>query len=182
MLDLIDFNQPQISVMHQRRRLQCVIERLPCHLLSRQPPQLVIDQRQQLLRSPAIAAFDVRKDSGYVAHEVQHTARREAIPSVEKPRPERASGNSWYGSQANLPKSSRSPLALRDPPLYRAKTVYPRNANGGPSQQTFVQAGWGFSIGGRGICQKRTQHVAIEHSGKSGKHSTLTRKSSSPSR
>jgi len=34
----------------------------------------------------------------------------------------------------------------------------------GPGQRCFVHAGRGFSIGGRGLCQKKTQYDAIGHS------------------
>ena len=64
---------PHISLMHQGRGLQ----RLPRFFMGQlgrcQFPQLLIDQRQELLRGRGIAGFDLREDAGDVGHEKQNS-------------------------------------------------------------------------------------------------------------
>ena len=51
----IDADQPQVRLVHQRRGLERLPGRLPRHPLRGQPPQLVVDQGQQLAsRSSAL--------------------------------------------------------------------------------------------------------------------------------
>src|SRR5262245_11138792 len=54
--------------MHQRRRLQRLARLLLSHPLGRQPPQLVVDQRQQLLRGRRVARLDGRQDARHLTH------------------------------------------------------------------------------------------------------------------
>ena len=54
--------------MHQRRRLQRLPRLLVGQLRRRQLPQLVIDQRQELLGRRRIAGIDLRQDAGDVGH------------------------------------------------------------------------------------------------------------------
>ena len=61
-------HQPQISLVHERRRLQRVPGRLASQLVRRLPSQLLVDQRQELLRRLRIAVLDATKDLGNVGH------------------------------------------------------------------------------------------------------------------
>ena len=64
----VHIHEPEIRLMHQRRRLQRLPRLLLSQLRRRQLPQLVIDQRQKLLRRRRIARFDLRQDAGDVGH------------------------------------------------------------------------------------------------------------------
>ena len=68
MLRLLDIHEPDVCVVHQGRGLQ----RLPRSFLRQlgggQLSELVIHQRQQLLRRRWIAGFDLRQNAGDVGH------------------------------------------------------------------------------------------------------------------
>jgi hypothetical protein len=55
-------HQPQIRLVYQRRRLERLPRLLLRELLPREPAQLVIDQRQQLLGGLRIALLNGRQD------------------------------------------------------------------------------------------------------------------------
>ena len=75
-------DQPQIRLMHQRRRLQRLPRLLLGQLRGRQLPQLVIDQRQQLLGGLRIALLDLRQDAGHIGHAGGNTTGRADIESI----------------------------------------------------------------------------------------------------
>src|SRR5262249_11991794 len=62
--------------MHERRRLERLAGLLFGQLLRGQLAQLVVDQRQELLRGRRIAALDGRQDAGDIAHVGQCTPRQ----------------------------------------------------------------------------------------------------------
>ena len=61
-LTLFTAHEPQIDLVHQRRRLERLARRLLRHLLGGQSPQRIVDQRQQLLRRVRIALLDGGQD------------------------------------------------------------------------------------------------------------------------
>src|SRR5262245_46827661 len=66
---MLVINEPQKRLMHQRRRL----ERLPWLLLGQpsccQLPQLVVDQRQELLSGLGVARVNTIKNVGHIGHD-----------------------------------------------------------------------------------------------------------------
>ena len=60
-LCLLDIDQPDIGLMHQRRRLQRLSGFLLSQFRRRQFPQFVVDQRQELLGGRGITGFDLDK-------------------------------------------------------------------------------------------------------------------------
>jgi len=50
--------------------MQCLTRFLVGQLVRRQPPQLLIDQRQEALSRSGIALFNLRQDAGDVAHHI----------------------------------------------------------------------------------------------------------------
>jgi hypothetical protein len=86
---LVHVHQAKVRLMHQRRGL----ERLPRLLLGeplpRQPAQLVVDQRQQLIGGLGVALFDGGKDARDLAHAAQDNRRpagRQTVGRAEEGR------------------------------------------------------------------------------------------------
>ena len=48
-LDLFDLDQPQIRLVHERRGLQRMARTFTGHVSPREPTQLVVDQRHELI-------------------------------------------------------------------------------------------------------------------------------------
>ncbi len=74
-LSLIRRDEPQIRLVDERRRLEGVSCRLLRHPRRGQPAQLIVHQRQQLLRRVGIAALNRRQDLGDAGHAHQITLR-----------------------------------------------------------------------------------------------------------
>jgi hypothetical protein len=77
-LSLLDVHQPDVGLVHQRRRLERLVRFLLGHLLRSQFPQFVIHQRQQLLCGHGVAHFDLAEDACDVARgpaRLRETAR-----------------------------------------------------------------------------------------------------------
>jgi len=53
--DSIDVDQPQVRLVHQRRRLQRMIRPLPAHVVPGETVELLIDQRDQSVEGGAVA-------------------------------------------------------------------------------------------------------------------------------
>ena len=64
MLNFLNIHQPNVSLMHQRSRLKCLVGCFLVHLLRRRLAQLFVYQRQQLLRGAGIALLDFGEDAG----------------------------------------------------------------------------------------------------------------------
>jgi hypothetical protein len=63
-LGLVHLHQPQVGFMHERRGLQSLSWPFLSQLLGRQPAQLVVNQRQQLLGSVWVALLNGGHDAG----------------------------------------------------------------------------------------------------------------------
>ena len=61
-------DEPQVGLVHQRRGLERLAGLLPRQALSGQLPQLVVDQRQELLGRPGLTLFDGGEDARHVRH------------------------------------------------------------------------------------------------------------------
>ena len=61
-------HQPQVRLVDQGRGLERLAGLLLGQLLRRQPAQLVVDQRQELLGGVGVALLDRREDAGHVVH------------------------------------------------------------------------------------------------------------------
>ena len=61
-------DQPQVSLVHEGRRLERLPRRLARQLPRRQATELVIDQREQLLHRPRVAVLDRAQDSLCLVH------------------------------------------------------------------------------------------------------------------
>ena len=59
-LRLLNINEPQICLMHQRRSLQRLAGLFVGHSLCGQLPQLLVDQRQELVGGLWVARLDLR--------------------------------------------------------------------------------------------------------------------------
>jgi hypothetical protein len=59
-------HQPHISFVHQGRRLECLPRFLPGQLRGRQPAQLLVDERQELLGVVRLALLDGGQTVGHV--------------------------------------------------------------------------------------------------------------------
>ena len=68
MLGLLLVHQSEVGLVNQGRGLERLPWLLPGHLRGRQPAQLVVDQRQQLLGGLRVALLDRREDAGDVVH------------------------------------------------------------------------------------------------------------------
>ena len=90
MLGLVVIHQPDVRLVHQGRRLQRLPRLFLGQLGSRQFPQLVIHQRQQLLRRRRIAGFDLRQNLRHVGHG-QGTGTRDEACDYTVACPRRAS-------------------------------------------------------------------------------------------
>ena len=64
LLNLLHIHQPQVRLVHQRRGLQRLARLLVGQLGGGQFAQLLVDQRQQLLRSGWVAGFDLATGCG----------------------------------------------------------------------------------------------------------------------
>jgi hypothetical protein len=62
LLNLFGIHKPEIRLVYQCRRLKRLAGFLMVHLLGRQPPQLIVDERQKLLGRLGIALLDGRQD------------------------------------------------------------------------------------------------------------------------
>src|SRR5262245_55035114 len=96
----LDVHQSQISLVHQRRGLERLAGPFVGHLLGRQPVQLVVDQRQELLRGVRVALLDVIQDLGDVGHS----------PQVYRPWTRQANGNGG-GAGTAVRGARRRPLS-----------------------------------------------------------------------
>src|SRR5262245_58294008 len=79
-LGLLDSNKAKGGLVDQGSRLQRLPRSFLGKLRRRELAQLVVDERQELLRGRGIALLDGGQDTGDVAHEVKpevHTVRRE---------------------------------------------------------------------------------------------------------
>ena len=70
-LGLLAAQQPQVRLMHQRGRLQGLAGPFVGQPLGRELAQLVVDERQQLLRGVRVALFDGSQDLRDIGHVVQ---------------------------------------------------------------------------------------------------------------
>src|SRR5262249_39002103 len=61
-------HEPNVGFMHERRRLKGLPRLLLRQLLGRQLPQVVVDQRQQLLGGVWVALLDGGQDAGHFGH------------------------------------------------------------------------------------------------------------------
>jgi hypothetical protein len=61
-------DQPQVRFVHQGGGLERLPGLLADHLLGRQPTQLVVDERQQLLGGVRVALLDRGQDVGDLGH------------------------------------------------------------------------------------------------------------------
>src|SRR5262245_24632497 len=127
-LGLLHINQPQVRLMDQRGGLQCLARFFLSESLSGQLPQLVIDQRQQLLRGVGVALLDGGQDARDLAHKAKHNPRRGDGP---------ASGAAWGSCTgpgtwpSSAPSPSRcSPPAIPTRPSGRASGRRPRPSPG----------------------------------------------------
>ena len=68
-LSLFRIHEPEIGFMDQGRGLQRLAGILLRHLLRRQLPQFVVNERQQLFGSPRIPLLDVRQNPRDIAHD-----------------------------------------------------------------------------------------------------------------
>ena len=68
-------NQPKVGLVHESRGLEGLAGFLPSETLGGQLPQLVVDQRQELLGCLAIALLDGGQDARDVVHEVKDIVR-----------------------------------------------------------------------------------------------------------
>jgi hypothetical protein len=66
-------DEPQVGFMDQGRGGERLARPVTSHLQSRQPAQLVVDQRQQLLRGGGIALLDGGQDLRDVRHDEERT-------------------------------------------------------------------------------------------------------------
>ena len=64
---------------YQRRRVERLPRLLACHLRTREFAQLVVHQRQELLRGVCIAGFNHVQDLGYVGYADSEFASRGAV-------------------------------------------------------------------------------------------------------
>ena len=60
--------------MHQRGGLKCLAQRFVRHLVRSQPPQFLIDQRQQFVPGLGVALLDGSEDSNDLVHLVSSLA------------------------------------------------------------------------------------------------------------
>lgn len=67
-LSVFDINESKVSFVHQGRGLQRLARRFVCDLLSREPSQLVVDDRKQLHSSLRIAMLDGGQYLGDIGH------------------------------------------------------------------------------------------------------------------
>jgi len=74
LLDLLHVHQADVGLMDQGRRLQRLARLFLSELRGRQPPQLVIDQRQQLFGGVRIAVLDGAQNLGHVGHGFKFTS------------------------------------------------------------------------------------------------------------
>src|SRR5262249_5504651 len=82
LLSLLRVYQPQVRFMDQGRGLQGLTRFLLRQPLRRQLAQLVIHQRQQMLRGGWVAGFDGVQDVGDVGHVDEHIARGRGSQAV----------------------------------------------------------------------------------------------------
>src|SRR5262249_25422231 len=76
-LRLVPVHKPDVGFVDQGRGLEGLADLLVGHLLGRQPPQLVIDERQELLGGVLIALLQGPEDAGDLVHKNKPTGLRE---------------------------------------------------------------------------------------------------------
>jgi len=87
LLNLGGIDQPQIRLMHEGRAIERLTRFLTCHLLVRQPAQLIIHQGQQLLCRLRLPRLNRAED----LREFVHADRGVALgPSILKANEERS--------------------------------------------------------------------------------------------
>src|SRR5262249_43969210 len=74
--DLLHIDQPQVGLVDQGRGLERLARLLLSQPLDREPAQLVVDQRQQLLRGVRIALLHGGQDRRDLIHWHHRKARR----------------------------------------------------------------------------------------------------------
>jgi hypothetical protein len=68
--------QPQLCLMDQRGCLERSARFFMSHLVDGEPPQFLVQERQQLLGGTQLAAVTAAQDASDFAHEVQHNHRK----------------------------------------------------------------------------------------------------------
>src|SRR5262249_48185683 len=81
---LLPARQPQVRLVHQRGRLQGLAGLFVGQFLGRELAQLVVDQRQELLRGRGVALLDGAQDTRDVAHEHKGNRRGGGRPASER--------------------------------------------------------------------------------------------------
>src|SRR5262249_41952288 len=113
LLTLRALNKSDVCLVNQGRRLKRLTWFLLCQFLRRQPAQLVVHQRQQLLRGVRIALLDGGQDAGDVGH------RQSSLQSWQMQWPEY--NCTWNRS---LAAGTRGPVApIEDPARFRQLTL-----------------------------------------------------------
>jgi hypothetical protein len=74
-LGLLHVHKSYVRLVDQSGGLERLARFFMSHFFECEPPQFLIDQRQQLLRGVVLAAFDGTQDSSDLAHEVQDNRR-----------------------------------------------------------------------------------------------------------
>jgi hypothetical protein len=97
-LHLFEIDQPQVCFVDERCRLKRVAWPFPGHLSPRQPSQLLVDDRNELLQRGLVAVFPSGEETrDGMARHIDHGI------SLEVRR-----GNAFYQHQTALPMTPRS--------------------------------------------------------------------------
>src|SRR5262249_47320808 len=83
-LGLLDLNEAKVGLVDQRRRLQRLPRFFLGQLRRRELAELVVDERQKLLRGRGVALLDGGQDTGDVAHKLKHNLRERSRPASER--------------------------------------------------------------------------------------------------
>src|SRR5439155_3487169 len=81
---LLDIDQADVGFVDQGGGLQRLAWPFVRHLFGRQLAQLVVDQRQELLRGVRVAFLQRRQDAGDIAHTVKDNRRGDHLPYARK--------------------------------------------------------------------------------------------------
>jgi hypothetical protein len=73
-LDVLVIDQPQISLVDQRRSLQRVPPTFVAHVMVRHPAQFLVNQRHQAVESALVAIAPIEQQSGDVLRRGSHRA------------------------------------------------------------------------------------------------------------
>ena len=77
----VHIHKPDVGLMNQGRRLECLARLFLGQLGRRQLPQLVVDQRQKFLCRRWITGFDLQQDTGDVGSDADPQREREGEPA-----------------------------------------------------------------------------------------------------